>query len=84
MRGARLPAAPSVAPLPTPATPACLPAFRRCLLACLPDCLQTKSVAAVIVLVIIQFIALIWYTLSYIPFAREMICSGMRNCMSRG
>ena len=39
---------------------------------------QTKNIVAVIVLVIIQFFAGLWYTLSYIPGARMLITNCCR------
>lgn len=37
-------------------------------------------VAVVLILVVIQFLALIWYTASYIPFARTMIINCFTGC----
>lgn len=36
--------------------------------------------ALVIVMIIIQFIALVWYTLSYIPYARNAVCGMFKGC----
>lgn len=43
-----------------------------------------KSVILCIVLIIIQFCALVWYTASYIPFAQQMITSTCQACLRRG
>ena len=39
--------------------------------------LKVKNVPLVILSIIIQFCALIWYALSYIPYARQMV----KRCM---
>ena len=41
------------------------------------------SVVLVILCVIAQFLALCWYTLSYIPFARQMVMSCLGSCVGR-
>lgn len=44
---------------------------------------QVKSVIAVIFMIIIQFLALVWYTLSYIPYARDCVKSACMKCFSK-
>ena len=34
----------------------------------------------VLLSVLTQFLALVWYTLSYIPFARDMVLGCMKSC----
>jgi len=41
-----------------------------------------KSQLLVLVAVIIQFCALVWYCLSYIPFARQLLSGLCSNAMS--
>jgi len=43
-----------------------------------------KSVALCIVLIVVQFCALVWYTASYIPFAQAFITSTLQACCRRG
>jgi len=38
----------------------------------------------ILILVLIQWLAIIWYTLSYIPFARQGAMSCMRRCIGLG
>lgn len=45
---------------------------------------QTGSVIAVICMVIVQFMALVWYTLSYIPYARDLVWTAMTKCFTGG
>lgn len=40
------------------------------------------SVPAVICMIIVQFLALIWYTLSYIPYARDLVWGCLTKCGS--
>ena len=39
-----------------------------------------KEVLPVILMIIVQFLALIWYTLSYIPYARDLVWSCITKC----
>ncbi|CAF0968619.1 unnamed protein product [Adineta ricciae] len=48
----------------------------------LVSALALKIGVLVLIFVIIQFLALAWYTISYIPFAREAITSCCRGVMS--
>jgi hypothetical protein len=43
-------------------------------------CLQIKSVIVVILCIIIQFVALVWYTASYIPFAQDFLKRTVGSC----
>lgn len=36
----------------------------------------------IVALVVLQFVALVWYTLSYIPFARDLMKKGIASCFS--
>ncbi len=38
----------------------------------------------VLLSVVVQFLALVWYTLSYIPFARDMVLSCMKSTCRLG
>ena len=38
----------------------------------------------VLLSVLVQFLALVWYTLSYIPFARDMVLSCLKGCCKMG
>ncbi len=40
------------------------------------------KVTGIIALVIFQFAALVWYTLSYIPFARDLMKKGISSCFA--
>lgn len=42
--------------------------------------LQTGSVIGVLCMILVQFLALVWYTLSYIPYARDLVWRMMANC----
>ncbi|RYG44148.1 hypothetical protein EON67_12100 [archaeon] len=53
------------------------------LIATLVVAIVVKSVPLVIVMIIIQFIALVWYTLSYIPYARNLVCNAIGGCFRR-
>ena len=41
---------------------------------------QIDSVILVVVMIIIQFLALVWYTLSYIPYARDLVWGCVTKC----
>jgi len=41
---------------------------------------ETHSVAGVIILMIVQFLAYIWYCLSFIPFARNAVIGACQGC----
>lgn len=53
------------------------------LIATLVVAIVVKSVPLVIVMIIIQFIALVWYTLSYIPYARNLVCNAITGCFRK-
>ena len=44
----------------------------------------TGSTIGTLVMVLLQFLALIWYTISYVPFAREMVKNMFGNCFRKG
>eukprot|EP00835_Amoeboradix_gromovi_P004745 NODE_390_length_9461_cov_0.447768.p3 type:complete len:174 gc:universal NODE_390_length_9461_cov_0.447768:1857-1336(-) len=48
-------------------------AFLVCLVMTIVFAVAIKSVALVIVFVILQYLALAWYSLSYIPYARDAV-----------
>jgi hypothetical protein len=40
-----------------------------------------KGRAPLLVLcILVQFVAMCWYVLSYIPFARQVVCSAVKGC----
>lgn len=41
---------------------------------------KTDSSVGVLIMVIIQCIALVWYTASYIPYARTLITKVLKSC----
>ena len=43
-----------------------------------------KSIILVLILIVIQFSALVWYTASYIPFAQSFITSTLQAVCRRG
>ena len=43
--------------------------------------LGTKNVGFVLICIIIQFFAMLWYSLSYIPFARKAVKKCLRTCV---
>lgn len=45
--------------------------------------LTTNNLAGVIVCAVCQFFAGLWYSLSYIPFARSMVCSCLKSSVGR-
>lgn len=46
--------------------------------------LTTGNLVGVIVCVVAQFFAGLWYSLSYIPFARAMVCSCLKSSVPGG
>ena len=42
------------------------------------------KVALIVLCVIAQFLSLCWYTLSYIPFARQAVLSCLGSCCKMG
>jgi len=56
--------------------------FLICVVMTLVSAIAIKIAGLVLLFVILQFLALIWYTLSYIPYARDAIkrcCRGLMN-----
>lgn len=50
----------------------------------IPDSYSGARTFACIVFIVIQYLALIWYTASYIPFAQQMLSSMAGSCFKRG
>ena len=42
--------------------------------------IQTKSTIGTLLCIFLQFLALTWYTLSYIPFARDLVKRMVGGC----
>ena len=42
--------------------------------------IMTGSIIAVLCMIIVQFLALVWYTLSYIPYARDLVWGCLSKC----
>jgi predicted membrane channel-forming protein YqfA (hemolysin III family) len=40
----------------------------------------TKNVPGTVCMIVVQFLALVWYTLSYIPYARDCVLKAMTSC----
>lgn len=57
--------------------------YLAALIATLVIAFTTKSVPLVILMVVIQLIAMLWYILSYIPYARSAVANGVKGCFSR-
>lgn len=45
---------------------------------------QTESVIGVLCMIAVQFLALVWYTISYIPYARDLVWRMLGNCCKGG
>jgi len=56
--------------------------FLICVVMTLVSAIAIKIAGLVLLFVILQFLALLWYTLSYIPYARDAIKSCCRGLMS--
>ena len=52
------------------------------LIATLAVAFTVKNGLLVLALVLVQFLALLWYTASYIPFARQLITRAVKGCFS--
>mmetsp|Transcript_42283 Transcript_42283/g.131551 ORF Transcript_42283/g.131551 Transcript_42283/m.131551 type:complete len:80 (-) Transcript_42283:91-330(-) len=35
-----------------------------------------------LLLVLLQWCAVVWYSLSFVPFGRQMACAGLRRCFA--
>jgi hypothetical protein len=44
----------------------------------------THSVIATLLMILVQFCAMAWYTLSYIPYARDVVRKAVVGCFTRG
>ena len=58
--------------------------FIGALIGTLAVAISTGSIMATLLMILIQFCALAWYTLSYIPYARDMVRNALLGCFRRG
>ena len=41
----------------------------------------TADAIVVLICILIEYLAYFWYSLSYIPYGREIVCKCIKNCL---